>query len=227
MATTLLESDGIPQENIRPASGTRWVTDQGSPEKSGQAEPDRSAYSNLWFQDKHFTAFVKEAIPATPTAGSTRRTIPSSENESFDMMVVSSRKYSNEYIARQTRDFIRRLQNELLEWETVGVRNGIAHVVTMKELVEEYLPYLSQRTENRIFITIIELLLENHAWEKITEDQLKSLRKALERYAAKNLEWGGLEILHKELHQLQLHILITHESEPEEETEENGGEVAD
>lgn len=108
--------------------------------------------------------------------------------------------FSDSYIAYNTEALVNQLVKELSAWEKTGTEEGLIHISNIKDLLEEHQQYLHQKPENRILISLFQLIFENNSWESLTTSQIRQLKNELSRFREGKVDWKRLEAFSKQMY---------------------------
>lgn len=137
----------------------------------------------------------------------------SSENNVFP---VTPQALSSIYLAHNTETMIELVRKELTEWAQSGTELSLANISRIKDYIQEYKPYVAQKTEGRILLSLLELLFENQAWTTVSQGQLTALSQELNRFSSGQIDLAAIKIFSKQLFRTNLGILKPQTDEQKE-----------
>lgn len=95
---------------------------------------------------------------------------------------LHTNNYTDSYLKFNISNLTEGIISEVSEWEKVGTLDGLMHISNIKDLLLEYQSYYSQKSESRIFFSLINLIFESNIWAKMNSSQIKLLKVELKRY---------------------------------------------
>lgn len=123
------------------------------------------------------------------------------------------RSYSDTYIQFNTQSFVNSLMTELNEWEENGTENSISHIANIRQHLNNFSIYLEQRPEQRIMLSLLELIFENNQWENMDQKDVKKIKEEVKRFSSGQLDWKSLKTFSRQLYNNKLSILQKDEKE--------------
>lgn len=114
--------------------------------------------------------------------------------------------HSIEYIAYNTRSIIERLDNELALWQNTNPDEAFPYISNIKDLLEQNEEYLTQKDENRLLISLLQLIFQNNNWENIEQEDIKILRQEVSRFKDGNIDWKNIDNFSKQLYRKKLSV---------------------
>lgn len=131
--------------------------------------------------------------------------VPLKENgDMFSVYAIKS--YSSEYIAYNTKSIIEKLDSELALWQKTNPDDAFLYISNIKDLLEENEEYLTQKDENRLLLSLLELIFQNNNWENIDQEDIKFLRQEVIRFKDGNVDWKHLDNFSKQLYRKNLSV---------------------
>lgn len=97
---------------------------------------------------------------------------PSEENGNM-LSMYTIESHSSEYIAYNTRSIIEKLDNELALWQNTNPDEAFPYISNVKDLLEQNEEYLTQKDENRLLLSLLQLIFQNNNWENIEHEDIK------------------------------------------------------
>lgn len=131
--------------------------------------------------------------------------VPLQENGNM-FSVYAIKSYSPEYIAYNTKLIIDKLDNELALWQKTNPDDAFPYISNIKDLLEENEEYLTQKDENRLLLSLLELIFQNNNWENIEQEDIKFLRREVIRFKDGNVDWKNLDNFSKQLYRKNLSV---------------------
>lgn len=131
--------------------------------------------------------------------------VPLKENGNM-FSVYAIKSYSPEYIAYNTRLIIEKLDSELALWQKTNPNEAFSYISNIKDLLEQNEEYLTQKDENRLLVSLLELIFQNNNWENIDQKDIKFLRQEVSRFKDGNVDWKSLDNFSKQLYRKNLSV---------------------
>lgn len=115
--------------------------------------------------------------------------------------------FSENYIAYNSEKMVRGILDKLTYWLENGTQSSYHIIASIRDSVNHYSTYLTQKEENRLFLNGIKLLLDNNDWENLNDKKLKNLIFEVKRFEDGNIDWDKVELFSKQIKRMKLNIL--------------------
>jgi|SRR5579871_1613534 len=135
--------------------------------------------------------------------------------------VIHTKTYSQGYIAFNTYALIEKINKELQSWETLGTDDALIHISNIKDILQENADYLTQKSETRILLSMLELLFENNNWETMDKKDVNYLQRELKRFDEGEVNWESLSMFSKQLYRKRMYLLRAKSHHGKKQKEEN------
>lgn len=146
--------------------------------------------------------------------------LPQIEDIELGVEKVSvSTSYSESYTRFNTQSLINSLDEQLSKWEEVGTDDALLYINEIKLLLEKNIEYLEEDDENRILLSLLELIFQNNNWEDFTEKEIKYLRIELKRFQEGEVTPFSLVNFSKQLYRKKISVLKNYRNEQKKKTE--------
>ncbi|HEV2339643.1 MAG TPA: hypothetical protein VGT05_02620 [Patescibacteria group bacterium] len=167
-------------------------------------------------------------LPKAPEKDVDEMTKISSQNpaihsigENGDNNIYYRTNYSSNYISYNTYALIKKINDELSAWENLETEDALAHISNIKDLLQENADYLTQKSETRILLSMLELLFENNNWETMDKKDIKYFQTELKRFNEGEVNWDGLSMFSKQLYRKKMYLLKGTNNHGKKQKEEN------
>ncbi len=109
----------------------------------------------------------------------------SKEKISDKKLILNLEEFQNtdEFIELKTKELIEKLLTNLFEWqEVIGTTSVFLYATNVKKELNYYEEVLSQKAENRIFVSLLDLIFMNDNSIDLSLSQIKNIQSELKRF---------------------------------------------
>jgi hypothetical protein len=106
--------------------------------------------------------------------------------------ITDKQIYGNFYIEYNVKNLIFSLKTKFNKWKEQGTSSSYSEISEIKNLLEEYAPYMEQNEEASILLGTLELLFQNNNWEQLTPSKLSMVVLELDRFGSGEVSWDSL-----------------------------------
>ena len=124
--------------------------------------------------------------------------------------------YSSDYVRFNVKKFLENIIDDFIYWEENGTEDSLFKIAEIKDKINYYSKYLNSKDESSVFLNMINLLMDNNYWDKISTGQLKILIHELKRFEDGAIDWEKLNIFSKQIDRLKISILTVNEEQKKE-----------
>ncbi len=117
------------------------------------------------------------------------------------------RNYSKKYIELSTQSLTNKLINEFKEWENKGTENSISHIANIRQYLDEFSVYLEQRPEQRVMLSLLELIFQNNHWESMDKKEVTKIKDEVARFSSGEIDWSSLKTFSRQIYNKKISIL--------------------
>jgi hypothetical protein len=134
------------------------------------------------------------------------------DNENIDLInqpVTNFFPYpiSDKYIQFNTQILVKELIVQFDKWENTEAHDSILYISNIKDLLDSYRNYLNRRSENRIFLSTLDIIFENDMWTSISNSKISFFKKELRRFELDGINRDNLEKFTKQIYRNKISLL--------------------
>ncbi|MCD4761097.1 hypothetical protein K8R42_04325, partial [bacterium] len=115
----------------------------------------------------------------------TNRTIapPKKHDKGRDLFLEteSEEEISEKYLIFNTQKLVEELLYNFNKWLESGTADSVLYISNIQDSLNKYRKYLYMRSENRLFISLLDLIFENNSWLDMSDKDIKLVLTFLER----------------------------------------------